>query len=131
MQWRAWVQCFAVVFTGTLFAVAYYVLATSYIDVQHALAHGKTMDGDILNWVHCIVHLLSTNSSDSQIQNDGHPEDCYDEAAAFIPNQILLIIAEFSISVRFVFPNCADLRHVGCGCLSYSFEVPFSRSGQS
>lgn len=58
LQWRAWAQCFSLIWTGTLFSTAYLILATKYVDLQKSLLPGTTPDQGILLWVVCIVRIL-------------------------------------------------------------------------
>jgi hypothetical protein len=55
MQWRAWIQCFALIFTGSLFSTVYYVLAIKYVALQKATLPGSVPDAAVVTWVVCLV----------------------------------------------------------------------------
>jgi hypothetical protein len=61
LQWRAWAQCFSLIWTGTLFSTAYFFLATKYVEMQKSLLPGTTPDQKVLLWVVCIVNSLQVD----------------------------------------------------------------------
>ena len=81
-----------------------------------------------LGSVSCIPKV--EDFSHVQIQNHGDTTACLDAAAQFIPNQVMLVIAEFCISVHSV-ETSTNLRHAGCGSRSFSFDCRSSRSGSA
>lgn len=57
LQWRAWAQCFSLIWTGTLFSATYFVLAEKYVALQKDLVPGKVPDPALILWVVCLVTI--------------------------------------------------------------------------
>lgn len=130
MQWRAWAQCFCLIFIGTLFSVAYYVLATKYVAVQNSLHSGKAPNSKIVAWVLCMVRLFL--------------DFCFNfrcKITVTLVSAIISLLHLFPIRRYWLLPSSvfpyglsslyANVRPAGSGCRSSSFVSSFSRSGST
>jgi hypothetical protein len=130
LQWRAWAQCFCLIFIGTLFSVAYYVLATRYVAIQNGLHSGEAPNEKIIFWVGCMVRLFL--------------DFCFNFrynvrvtlVSAIITLQRLFPIRRYWLLPSSVFPYSltsmyANFRPAGSGCRSFSFVSSFFRSGSN